>query len=377
MKNNPFIYLRGLKHVSFSVFCVGKDGQKSYYDPLFNTQVPYSSGQQVKRSIIGQINDTLGVQPSPTEFYFDLDKKGKKLNEGEVLSSCDPHYVDQLLGGWMRAKKKPANKGKKKDEEEDESEVYEKVIKRRSPSCFSAMKPLHSLLANLVKEDVTFDRSDRPNYHKVEVRYSDGKVLTDEQINDFLENNNKSLYRKWIPNQSRATGLFINDVIIDMRRLFCVSINEYEAEVTPKVADSLKADGWKPINTVFGECLLMPKEQREKIIPIIADALLEWRIDSNQSRTFDTMETLAVTITDNANILNSSIRSKITGYYDDEETRPKVKPIVDTNVDGANTYITLAGAGYFYTNDEDKDALKKAKKDLIDRMLAFDYENQM
>lgn len=103
MKENSFIYLRGLKHAAFTVFCV-EDGQKSYFDPQFNVRVPYSSGQQVKRSIMEQLNDILGVQPSPTEFFWDVDKKGA-LKEGEVLSSCDPHYIDQLLGGWMRAVK--------------------------------------------------------------------------------------------------------------------------------------------------------------------------------------------------------------------------------------------------------------------------------
>ena len=109
MKENSFIYLRGLKHAAFTVFCV-EDGQKSYYDPQFNVRVPYSSGQQVKRSIMEHLNDVLGVQPSPTEFFWDVDKKGA-LKEGEVLSSCDPHYVDQLLGGWMRTPKGGKEKG--------------------------------------------------------------------------------------------------------------------------------------------------------------------------------------------------------------------------------------------------------------------------
>lgn len=51
MKQNPFIYLRGLKHAEFTVFCVS-DGQKSYFDPQFRVYVPYSSGQQVKRSVL-------------------------------------------------------------------------------------------------------------------------------------------------------------------------------------------------------------------------------------------------------------------------------------------------------------------------------------
>lgn len=200
MKQNSFIYLRGLKHAAFTVFCV-ENGQKFYYDPQFNVRVPFSSGQQVKRSVLEKLNDILGVQPSPTEFYFDVDKKGA-LKEGEVLSSCDPHYVDQLLGGWMRTPK-----GGK-----------EKAVKRRSPLSISAMTPLHPLLSGLPKENISFDRSDRPNAHKVVVRDANGNVLTDEQVCDFLDGNDRSLYRKWIPDNNRATGLFVYDVAIDLHR---------------------------------------------------------------------------------------------------------------------------------------------------------------
>lgn len=356
MTKNPFIYLRGCKHAAFTVFCV-EDGQKSYYDPQFNVRVPYSSGQQVKRSIMDKLNEVLNVEPSPTEFYFDIDKKGA-LKEGEVLSSCDPHYVDQLLGGWMRTPK-----GGK-----------EKAVKRRSPFSISAMTPLHPLLASVPKENVSFDRSDRPNVHKVVVRDANGNVLTDEQINNFLNGSDRSLYRKWIRDNTRATGLFVYDVAIDLRRLFCVSTNQLEPEITSDMVKKLKNDGWKVVNTAFGECLLMPKEQREKVIPAIADALIDWHITSNQARTFSLMETLAIAISDNANTLAAAIRAKL--IDDDNETKPKAKPVIDEHA-GAATYITLPCASYIVTETESADALEKAKQDLINRMLTFDYENQL
>ena len=356
MTKNPFIYLRGCKHAAFTVFCV-EDGQKSYYDPQFNVRVPYSSGQQVKRSIMDKLNKVLNVEPSPTEFYFDIDKKGA-LKEGEVLSSCDPHYVDQLLGGWMRTPK-----GGK-----------EKAVKRRSPFSISAMTPLHPLLASVPKENVSFDRSDRPNVHKVVVRDANGNVLTDEQINNFLNGSDRSLYRKWIPDNTRATGLFVYDVAIDLRRLFCVSTNQLEPEITSDMVEKLKNDGWKVVNTAFGECLLMPKEQREKVIPAIADALIDWHITSNQARTFSLMETLAIAISDNANTLAAAIRAKL--IDDDNETKPKAKLVIDEHA-GAATYITLPCASYIVTETESADALEKAKQDLINRMLTFDYENQL
>lgn len=356
MNKNSFIYLRGCKHAAFTVFCV-EEGQKSYYDPQFNVKVPYSSGQQVKRSIMGKLNEVLNVEPSPTEFYFDVDKKGA-LKEGEVLSSCDPHYVDQLLGGWMRTPK-----GGK-----------EKAVKRRSPLSISAMTPLHPLLASVPKENISYDRSDRPNVHKVVVRDANGNVLTDEQVSIFLNGSDRSLYRKWIPDNTRATGLFVYDVAIDLRRLFCVPTNQLEPEITSDMVETLKNDGWKVVNTVFGECLLMPKEQREKIIPAIADALIDWHITSNQARTFSLMETLAIAISDNANTLAAAIRAKL--IDGDNDSKPKAKPIIDEHA-GAATYVTLPCASYIVTETESADALDKAKQDLVNRMLTFDYENQL
>lgn len=41
-----------------------------------------------------------------------------------------------------------------------------------------------------------------------------------------------NLYRKWIPDNTRATGLFVYDVAIDLRRLFCVPTNQLEPEIT-------------------------------------------------------------------------------------------------------------------------------------------------
>lgn len=355
MKKNPFIYLRGLKHAAYTVFCV-EDGQKSYFDPQFGVRVPFSSGQQVKRSILDKINETLHEVPSPTEFYFDVDKKGA-LKEGEVLSSCNPLYVDQLLGGWMRTPK-----GGK-----------DKAVKRRSPLSISAMTPLHPLLAGVPKENISFDRSDKPNAHKVIVRDASGNVLSDEQVSSLLNENDRSLYRKWIPENKRATGLFTYDVAIDLRRLFCVSTNQLEPEISSDMVGQLKSDGWVVVNNAFGECLLMPKEKREEIIPAIAEALLDWHITSNQARTFSLMETLAIAISDNANTLAAAIRAKLVG---DDEDHPKARPIVDEHA-GADVYVALPCASYVITESECADAMEKAKQDLVNRMMEFDYEHQI
>lgn len=349
----PYIYLRGLRHVDLSVFCV-ENGQKVYWDPVFSCWVPYSSGQQVKRSILDAINTDLQAEPSPVTFVFDVNNKGG-LGEGEVLSLCDPQYYDQLLGGWMKAAKGGT----------------ERTLKRRSPFSISAMRPLHPLLGGRITENATFDRSDKPELHKVVVRDASGKPMTAEQIETLLTGTDKSLYRKWIRDNTRATGLFVYDVAIDLRTLFAVSVNQMEPELAKEKIDELKEKGWVTAHNVFGECLVMPKEDRERAIPAIAKALIGWKISSNQSRTFSLMETLAIAVSDDANTLAGAIRAKLT----DDADKPKAKPVMDETA-GADLFVTLACSGYMVTETESADALQKAEEKLKEWMLAFDYENQ-
>jgi len=95
------IYIRTLKRAEHTVFCVA-NGQKTYFDPQFNRLVPYSSGQQIKRSIIDRLSTELNEIPAPVTFLFDVTTQ-KEITEGEVFGTCDPSHFDQLLGGWMKA----------------------------------------------------------------------------------------------------------------------------------------------------------------------------------------------------------------------------------------------------------------------------------
>ena len=349
---NSFIYLRALKHAEHTVFCV-QDGQKTYFDPQFNRVVAYSSGQQVKRSILETLTDELGVQMAPVTFNYNINAK-KELENKEPWSPCDPNYVDQLLGGWMRA----AGEGQ--------------ILKRRSPLSISAMRPIHPLLAGVDKENLTFDRSDRPDQHPVNVRMGD-KLLTEEEIEAYLQDNNRTLPSgHWSPENAHTSYLFVYDIAIDLRTLFCVSTNQHEPEISKERIEELKGKGWKMSKNVFGECLVLPKEEREKILPALAKALINWRITSNQARTFSLMETLAVAISDNANTLAAAIRAKLV----DDGEKPKAKPIVDETA-GADLFVTLPCSSYIVTENESADALQKAEAKLVEMMMAFDYENQL
>ncbi len=347
------IYIRTLKRAEHTVFAV-EDGQKRYYDPQFNKYVPYSSGQQVKRSLIDRLTKELNEVPAPTTFVFDVNKAGE-LGEGEVYANCNPAFADQLFGGWMKA----AKGGK------------ERTIKRRSPMSISAMRGLHPLLSGIDRENASFDRSDRPN-NLVIVRDENGDQLSEEGINALLAGKDRSISRKWIPDQRRATGLFVQDIALDLRRLFCVNLNSFEPEITEETETKLRENGWTESKNVFGPCLIAPSEMRKKLIPALANAIINWAITSNQSRTFSLMETLAVSISDNANKIAGSIRAKLSG-----EEENKAIPIIEEELNGVETFVTLSAGGYILTKKETAEALDQAEQALINKMSAFDYENQL
>jgi hypothetical protein len=342
------IYIRTLKRADNTVFCV-EDRQKSYYDPVFRKGVPYSSGQQVKRSLLDTVNQILHSPGSPTTFMWEVNEK-KELEEGEAFGTCDPTYADQLFGGWMLA-----IKGGK-----------ERTLKRRSPLSISSMRALHPLLAAINKEDITFNRSHRPN-NTVLIRDAKGNILTDKQTKALIESKNQSLARKWIPENSRATGLFVQDMAIDLRRLFSVSLNQFEPEISSIVESKLRKNNWKDVKTVFGPCLIAPKPIRDKWIDALADAIISWKITSNQSTTFHPMETLALAIGNDANKIAASIRAK---YLEDGNAQV----IIEESINGIETFVTLPGAACFLTKRESIDALDKAREKIVKHLKGFNYE---
>ncbi|MFH0990834.1 MAG: CRISPR-associated protein Cas7 [bacterium] len=350
---SPFIYLRGLRHAEHTVFCV-QEGQKTYYDSQFGKYVPYSSGQQVKRSALDSILELLGEQQAPITFNKIIKEKGG-LGEGEPWSPCDPKYTDQLLGGWMRA------------------QAGETPVKRRSPLSISAMRALHPLLCSVARENLTFDRSSNPDIHPVKVRDANGKELSEVEINKFLEDKKISLTRRnFIQDNTRAAGLFVYDIAIDIRTLFSVSLNKHEREITDDIGKELRDNGWKESKNAFGSCLICPKKKRNEIINALAKGILNWRITSNQSRTFSLMETLAIAISDNANKVASAIRAKLS----EETEKPHAIPIIDDTV-GTDLFIALPCDGYIQGVHGTANALDDAENKLKEMLLAYDYERQV
>lgn len=354
----PFIYLRALRHAEHTVFGV-ENGQKTYRDPQFGRQMAYSSGQQVKRSIIEALSDELNVPFAAITFNWKIEKGVAGMLEPH--SPCDPSFPDQLLGGYMKA------------------QSDKMAVKRRSPMSISAMRPLHPLLGGLERETeaVVFDRSSKPENHIVKVYQVEGKKRTEipqEELADWLTSNERSLGPKYYNGNgmTRATGLFVYDIAIDLRTLFCVSTNRLEPELFPEIETKLRDAGWVDGKNVFGKCLVLPKEQREKIIPALAHALANWRITSNQARTFSLMETLAIAVSNNANQIAYAIRGELREDVD----KPRAIPRIDETAK-ADIFVTPSCSGHVQGAVGSADAIDKAEQHLIDLMMAFDYENQI
>lgn len=351
--HTPFIYLRGLRHVSHTVFAVN-NGQKYYYDPQFGRRMAYASGQQIKRAVLEGLNMPFAA----ITFNWEIDKKENKANQKEPHSPCDPTYADQLLGGYMKA---GANI---------------MAVKRRSPLSISPMRPLHPLLGGIASptEDISFDRTSHIGNHKVKVHWTSGKdrgpELSEEELKEWLTRNTRALpNRAFIMDQTRASGLFVYDMAIDLRTLFCVSTNKYEPELYPEIETKLREHGWKEGKNVFGNCLICPKEKREEIIPALAKAIINWRISTNQSRTFDPMGIVAIAISDNANQITYAIRGDLRLDTD----RPQAVPVIDIDAK-ADFFVTPTVRSYVPGTAGSADALEKAEEKLVKLMSAYKYE---
>jgi hypothetical protein len=177
--------------------------------------------------------------------------------------------------------------------------------------------------------------------------------------------------RAFIQDQTRASGLFVYDIAIDLRTLFCVSTNKLEPELFPEIDEKLRGEGWVEGENIFGKCLICPKETREQIIKNLANALINWRITSNQARTFSLMETVAVAISENANQIAFAIR----GDLREDTERPQASPKIDETTK-ADLYITPTASSFVVGSIGSANALERAEEALVDKMLSYDYENQ-
>jgi len=386
------IFIKTVKKADHTVFCVDSEGQKMYWDSQFKKQVPYSSGQQVKRSIINAMLEKLGVEPAPFVMLWEKTKKAGTKGKEKIefkkgfCKTCTPAYPDQLIGGWMHLKKSETESKKVETdvenedvsdtddeiETETENQSNSKSVKRRSPLSISAMTPLHPLLANVTKEGISLDKRDVSN---VEIVVKSGKdQMSDDDIRELLlQKPDHNFKNTFVFDNKRASGMFVQNIAIDLKRLFAISLDNISPEVAPNVIEELKSGGWIVKKDNRGEYLLAPDSYRKELIPAIAHSLINWTITSNQSRTYSPMETLVVAISDNANSVGNSIYAKLNVGKNDELV---AEPVISSDVENVDIFIAPQAQGYFLNIEEKNikaNAINDAVAKLIDVLSNFEY----
>ena len=358
MEKNNYLYLRGAKHVIHTVFCVDDGGQKTYFDEQFKRPCAYSSGQQIKRSIIDLILERLNLEYPPVTFVKKVktSEKGKKsIGEGNIIVTPEITSPSHLLGGFW----------KNHSTEEDDD-----ILKRRAPLSIGAMSPLHPLLASVYKEDLVYNREQVPNTF-VEFHDKDGGLMAEADVVTLLKELNSSADKKksqYVKGNKRTTGLFAFDIGIDLRALFTV----HEDEIDKKTYEALLSTGWVPTKYHYGNGITLPKKLREEYISVIADSIVDWRILTNQSRTFSPMETIALSIGNNASMVRQSIRAELTGDW----SNLSAIPVVEKNEEVEIFSSPSLSAHMFNKFDKEK-SIEIAKQYIKDALLSFDYENQL
>ena len=360
MKRKNNIYIKLLKKANHTVFGVGENGQKLYYDPVHRKKVPYSSGQQVKRCIIDSLVDNLEVDRAEAIMNFSFE--GKKIEQKEITELCDPSYPDQLIAGWMLA----ASKKEKRNDDDGE------ILKRRSPLSISAMTPLHPNLASYYSETVTHDRSQEYNDEMV-LRKGDKEEWRNDEIENFLQEKNKSISKnKWIGYETRANGLFTVDMAIELEKLFTVPIKLFDKEVSKKTEDKLRNDGWESVMIKNIEHLQLPPEKIYEYSDAIAQSLINWLIKSNQSRTYSPMPVISIAISDASFKPSYAIKAdkvRVDGNISARLT-------IDENVRGVNLYTTPIANEYFFGGEitTNPNAIEDAKE-YIEKEIINYYQN--
>jgi len=151
-----------------------------------------------------------------------------------------------------------------------------------------------------------------------------------------------------------------------------VSTNRLEPELFPEIETKLRDAGWVDGKNVFGKCLVLPKDQRDAIIPALAHALVNWRITSNQARTFSLMETLAVAISHNANQVAYAIRGELRDDLDRQAAAPRIDETAKADI-----FIAPSCSSHIAGAVGSADAVDNAERKLTAVMMKFDYENQV
>lgn len=396
------IYIRGIKRLKNTVLCVDSEDQKFYYDPITKTKVGFSSGSQVKRCIRERMVENLNTNLAKVVINYTIDNNTLKQSNPE--GNADPLNLDSLVFGWMKTSSKEEvkdnGKGKKKGKkdkkvaaEEEQTAVETEVVEtetegtesdtktktvegvtKTSAISISSLTPLHPYLATLRKGEIqTLDRLDKVDECTINIFTGDGKnkqQLTEDEIKEFLSNNNRMMPKAIYTAKSHLDGVFSFDIAIDLRTLFSVQVHGYKAQITKEKELELLEKGWVYGKNEFGEILLAPKDVREKITESLSDALVDWQFKTNQSSNYSPSVTEAMSI-------SFDVRRAAYGLSAEVEEKT-AQAIIDLDY-ADNVFVEKSAKSYLKNSEEIAKAfaMDDAKAKIVEMINSYDYEQYL
>jgi len=349
MKNSR-INILGIKYVELGKFNVGEGGvSKGHYNPIFQKTIPHASGAQVKRNIVDDVLYNMSEPHSNCEIVYKMDGK-----EDIAKMDPNPNNLETLLRGVMRT---------------------DLGLTQESPFSIGALVPLHPLLSNFFKNKGAFDRRKTEN-SKITIKIpsnssnEDDSFLdaTSQEAIDKIDNSilSKLKAQKYLDEEKLVTGIFKYNIEIDLENLFSYSILSYRKEINNEIEEELLASGW--IYNSKKTKIVLPKNRRDEIIPAIAESIIHWKINSNQSRNYSPLDTFAIAISHKAYEVGEAITAELEGDYGDLSARVSLDNSKQ-NLFTSKKVNSLVPD--FHSSDYN---LEKAKEFLIKLMCDYDYE---
>lgn len=356
MKNN-IIYIKGIKALTNTVLCLGDSGQKTYYDPISNKVCGFGSGTQVKRCIREKFVENLGKQLSHVTLNYSLAKGALKQNTS--IDNTDPSEFDSLVCGWMV--------------------TGNNTLTRTSPLMISPFTPLHPELSSINNKELhTFSRLDNTNSISININKGDGdkaSKLSEEEIRSFLSENERNMPTFLIEGDRCISGMYKFEIGVDMRTLCCVQLNDLKRQISNETEVELVKKGWSYGLNYFGKCLILPKNERIVLFKALADAIIDWEINTHRSFNNNPQLTEAVSISYNSRMANGAIHAEKNTLIENNSNKEVVTPIIDEDYcDHVFVEKSFADSIKNSKSIAMPMAMEKAKEQLVKMMLEFDYD---
>ena len=365
MKTNDLkLNLNFLHYVRNQVFNLNTvNGEaKSYFDPIAKRYVLYGSAGNVKHCIVDYFNGLCENDAYKRIFVFGKaikDKNGKyQITQGGVATKNILSIGSSIFGAW--------DSNGTNNSKETNNNLGGRISSILNVGGFN---PVHPNLVS-TSEDGGVHSGDSSS----EIEYTFGNEKF-SSIEDFCSSKSATLedfesvdsrpMNIYGENAKKATGLYANNIVVDLSRLGVIDLSEFDSSEALKADVESKCEefGCKVVDERY---LVYPEEIVLECWEMLVESLFSWDFTSHRSLHGEPIEHLRVAYSfGNAQFLNAATTVKLT----DEST---VLEFNDAEVKefGVKCFNSKLLEAYHNTEANGMEtsilALEKAKKELLE-----------